>query len=375
MTRTRRSRATWLLTAAVLAASAATALAIGDIADIGVLIRAGALVRGIVSGGEPWRLVACIFLHVGGLHLVLNATALVVLGRLVEELFGSVRMIAIFGVAGVAGALASYLASPAGISAGASGAVFGLLGAVFLEITWHRQRYRTAWKRGMWGGLAVVTVGQLAYGFFYPVVDQWAHAAGLVGGALVGVVLSPNARWATAGRHLARVLALAFAAAAVLAALLVVRTPLADSLAGTAGTRRQIVGDAAITVPAGWEASPGQVYQPDGVVVVKLAHQPRTVVAEQLAMWLAEEGRRSRDEIGELAAAREPLIALPAGWEGAELEAAPEDAMGYHQRVRVIVCARPFGDVVIFTAIQVPETIARAAPEFFVRLLASIGPA
>ena len=228
-----------------------------------------------------------------------------VLGRLAEELFGGVRVIAIFGVAGVAGALASYLASPVGISAGASGAVFGLLGAVFVEITWHRERYRAAWKRGMWGALAVVTVGQLGYGFLYPVIDQWAHGAGLVAGAALGLALSPNARWSGAGllrraRDRARVRRVRGGRRGVQVA----RTSIADSLAG-GGTARHVVGGVAITAPARWEVAVDQVFQPDGVVVVKLAHRPLTDPAQQVAQWLAEEGRRSKDELGELTIARE----------------------------------------------------------------------
>jgi rhomboid protease GluP len=372
VSRSRGPRATWLLTAVVVAVSAISALAIGDTSDLGVAMRAGALVRGVVDSGEWWRLVACLFVHVGIVHLALNALGLFLLGRLAEDLFGSARTIAIFGVAGVAGALASYLAAPIGISAGASGAVFGLLGAVFVEITWHRQRYRQAWKRGMWGGLAVVTVGQLGYGFLYPVIDQWAHGVGLVAGGLIGVVLSPSARWSRAGVYLGRAIAILFGAFVLTAGILVARTSLADSL---------VAGGLAITVPAHWEASThplfDQVFQPDGVVVVTLAHRPRAPSTPQLqiATWLAEDGRRVKAELGDLATAREALVALPGGWEGTELEAAPEDAMGYHQRMRVIVCGRAFSDTMVLMTIQVPETVARAAPSFLSAMIASTGPA
>jgi membrane associated rhomboid family serine protease len=372
--RARGPRATWLLTLSLVAVSAAVALSGSGIGDLGVLVRAGALVRGMVIGGEWWRLVACMFLHFGVIHLVLNATGLFILGRLAEDVFGAARVIAIFALSGVAGGVASYLALPAGISVGASGAVFGLLGAVFVEISLHRRRYRTAWKRGMWGGLAVITIAQLGYGFFDPVVDQWAHGAGLVTGGLVGLVLSPSARWLVAGSYLARVIALGFGAAAVIAAVLVVRTPLADSLGGSTTTRR-VIDEIAIGVPAGWEISTNQIYQPDGLVIVGLAHQPRAEAGAQVAAWIAEAGRHLKDELGDLTRSQSPVIGLPAGWEGAELEAAPEGAMGYPQRMRVLVCGRAFGDVMIFVAIRVPETIARGAPEFFAQLLASIGPA
>jgi len=381
MPRPRGPRATRLLTVLLLAVSATTALVIGETNDVGVLMRAGALVRGVVDSGQWWRLVSCLFVHVGAVHLVLNTTALFILGRLAEDIFGSVRMIAVFGVAGLVGALASYLASPTGISAGASGAVFGLLGAVFVEITWHRQRYRAAWKRGMWGGLAVITVGQLGYGFLYPMIDQWAHGAGLAAGALLGVVLSPSARWSRAGGYLARAIAVVFGAAVLIAGVQVARTSTADSLTA-GGTARRVVGDLAIAVPVSWQTQldasgkvVGQVFEPDGVVVITLAHRPRSNTAQQIAMWIAEAGRGAKDEFGELTTPREASVMLPDGWEGTESEAAPEDAMGYRQHMRVIMCGRAFGDMVVVMAIQVPETVANAAPEFLAALIASIGPA
>ncbi|HEU4735078.1 MAG TPA: rhomboid family intramembrane serine protease [Kofleriaceae bacterium] len=370
-----RARATWLVTGALVAVSAVISLSIGDTSDIGVMLRAGGMFRDVIASGEWWRLVACVFVHVGILHLALNAAGMLILGRLAEELLGSARTIAVFAVAGVAGAVASYLASPAGISAGASGAVFGLLGAVFVEITWHRSRYRAAWKRGMWGALAVIAVGQLAYGFLDPVIDQWAHGAGLAAGALLGVVVSPGARWSWAGLQLARALALAFAALVVLSGIAVARTPVADSLGG-GGTARHVVAGVAITAPSRWIAAGDQLYQPDTLVRIKLARLPRGNPVQQLAMWIVEEGRVTKDELGaELAAAPDRAVALPDGWDGIEREAAPEDAMGYRQRVRVILCGRAFGDTMVVMSIQVPSVVASAAPAFFAALIASTGPA
>ncbi|TMQ08048.1 MAG: rhomboid family intramembrane serine protease [Deltaproteobacteria bacterium] len=230
LARPRRHVATSAITAAVLVVSVVTRVAVGHTWDTGVLVRAGAMVHSMVDAGECWRLVSCVFVHVGPAHLALNAFGLFVIGWLTEDIFDTARTIAIFGVAGVAGAFASYAASPAGISAGASGAVFGLLGALFVELTWHRQRYRAAWKRGLWGALAVITIGQLAFGFLFSAIDQWAHGAGLAAGAVLGGALSPSVRWARAGKTIGRVLAVGFAAAAVIAGGLVAATPLADSL-------------------------------------------------------------------------------------------------------------------------------------------------
>jgi membrane associated rhomboid family serine protease len=374
MPQRRGPRATWLLTALVLAVSATTALALGETHDLGVFIRAGALDHGLVGNGEWWRLVACVFVHLGLMHLVLNAAGLVILGRLVEDLFGSVRLIALFGVAGIAGELASYLASPVGSSAGASGAVFGLLGAVFVEITWHRQRYRSAWRRGMWGGLAVVAIGQLGYDFFDPVIDQWAHGGGLIAGALFGLVLSPNAPWARAGVYLARAIALLFGAFALTAGVLVARTSLADSLTGT-GSTPYVVGGVELMAPAHWKASATQVFQPDGLVIVTISTQPLANAGQQIRAWIDDEARGSKDAPGELTTARAAVIALPDGWTGTELAASYEDPMGYHQRMRVIVCGRAFGATVVLLSIRVPETVATAAPALLTGLIASTRPA
>ena len=386
--RPRRPRATWLLAASVIAVSAASAIWLGDTRDTGVLVRAGGLAQSVVAAGEWWRVIACLFVHIGVIHLGLNALGLIILGRLAEDLFGTVRVIAIFGAAGVAGAIASYLASSGGISAGASGAVFGLLGAVFVEITWHRQRYRAAWKRGMWGALAVVAVGQLGYGVFYPMIDQWAHGAGLAAGAVLGVALSPSSRWTRAAGAAGLVLAIGFGAVAAVTLALVVGTPLADSLARGGGARRT-VGDVLMQVPAGWEASKiqvvesgnvvrieGQVLQPEHMAAISVVRLPVTDPAAQIKAWLADKTPHTQDKFDALTPAREPALALPAGWDCSEqTTAAAEDALGYRQPFRVVLCGRRFGAQALFATIWVPETIAIAAPEFFAQLLASIGPA
>ena len=372
--RPRPPRAAWLLAAGLVAVSATTALVLGPTADIGVMTRAGALVRGLVDAGEWWRLIACVFLHAGLTHLAFNVAGLVVLGRLAADLFGSARMIAIFGLAGIAGSVASYLASPVGVSAGASGAVFGLLGAVFIEITWHRQHHRAAWQRGVWGGLAVVTVAELGYDFLNPVIDQWAHGAGLLAGVLLGVALSPHARWTRLAGHASRVIAIGLGALVLAAGALVVRTSIADSLAGP-GSARLVIGRVALTAPAGWRSERNEVHQPERLVVVTLERRDGGDAAQHVATWIAIEARGIKEQLGELARARTPLIAVPAGWEGTELEVMQEDGTGYRQRFRILLCGRAFGDATILTSVAVPESIARAAPAVFVQLLASIGPA
>ncbi|HEX3482674.1 MAG TPA: rhomboid family intramembrane serine protease [Kofleriaceae bacterium] len=395
--RRRRVRASWAIAAVLVAVSAITEIAVGDTADAGVLLRSGALVHGVVASGEWWRLISAVFVHVGLIHLGLNVLGLLVLGAIAEDVFGRTRVVAIFGCAGIAGAAASYLASRGLLSAGASGAVFGLLGAVFVEITWRRGRYRLAWKRGLWGLLVVVAVGDLGYGLLAPAIDQWAHGAGLAAGALLGVALSPTARWARAGAVAGRALAIGFVAASAIAAILVVRTTCLDSLT-RGGLTRVWLGELAIRVPARWPRptrepvpdgqarSPDppayQVEEPDGLVVLELALRSGDA-GRQIALWIAEQGRGVKDTVGGDEAGAEhgeliesgssPLIALPAGWDGRELVVvSPDDGMGNRQRYRLIACGRVSGDRTMLVAILVPETIAAAAPGFFAQLLASI---
>ncbi|HEX4452713.1 MAG TPA: rhomboid family intramembrane serine protease [Kofleriaceae bacterium] len=358
--------ATRAIAVALLAWAGAIALFVGDSNDVGVVMRGGAMVRDFVAAGEWWRLVSAIFVHIGGLHLLVNAIGLWFLGRLCEELFGSVRMLAIFAVSGVVGAAASYLASPAGVSAGASGAVLGVLGAVFVEITLHRKLHRAAWRRGMWGGLAVVTVAQLIVDFMYPAIDQWAHAGGLVAGVLAGIALSPVAKWAKPARIAAIALGAAFGIATVAAAVLVALTPLAKSI-GPADHPIEI-GEISLRVPAGWTSESGAALVApvvDGRFIVERAPDP-------LEVWITkmtEDAHRIYDQVD---VATEKLVALPESWDGVELVMSRDDDDGSRQTWRRIVAGKSIEGGTILTWIDVPDGMARMVPSLFTQILASV---
>jgi membrane associated rhomboid family serine protease len=368
-----RAYATWTLTSAMLIVALVITLAVGATNDVGVLMRSGAMVRGLVDGGEWWRIFSCVFVHVGGLHLLVNVIGMVFVGKIAEELFGTARTFALFGVAGFSGAVASYLASPAGISAGASGALFGLLGAVFVELTWHRKRYRAAWKRGMWGGLAVVIVAQVGYGFLYPVIDQWAHGAGLVSGAVVGAILSPHARWAKAGLLLGRTIAAVAVMFMVLAGVRVARVSIYDSF-WRLPRYPQPVSGVSITAPAAW-INDGELSEPDGLVIVSVRKVPLSDAPHQIAAWLAVDVPALTKSRGfeTVEAATESTVPLPKGWEGGELVASFADPMGYRQRYRLIACGKVFGAQLVTVAITTPETVAASgASKFLAFLLGSM---
>jgi membrane associated rhomboid family serine protease len=358
----------------MLAVAGAITLFVGSTSDVGVLVRSGAVVRGLVDGGEWWRIFSCVFVHVGGLHLIVNVLGMWFVGRVAEELFGTTRTLALFGVAGFAGAVASYLASTAGISAGASGALFGLLGAVFVELTWHRQHYRAAWKRGMWGGLGVVILAQVGYGFLYPVIDQWAHGAGLVAGLVFGAILSPHAPWVGAGRQLGRVIAVIALGFMLTSGARVARTSIEDSFTRMPRIRHAL-GGVVIAAPANW-TNDGVLAEPDGLMIIAVNRAPVVNVPSQMALWIADGAPTiaRRHGFDTVDPAPNRVVKLPAGWEGVELIGTFADAMNYRQSYRLVVCGKAFGDQLITVIFHAQEAIATSAPGYLTRILSSIKP-
>lgn len=365
--------ATRVLVLVLLAISVIVSFVIGPTSDVGVLVRDGALVRGLVHEGEWWRLVSSVFIHVGGIHLVFNAMGLWFIGRMCEDLFGAWRTLAIFAVAAIAGATASFVASPVGISAGASGGLMGIAAAVFAELTLHRKKHRMAWRRGVWGAVGIVTLGQLGLGFLYSAMDQWAHGIGLAGGALAGAALSPSFKAERLTLQLARFLGLAFIGVSIVAAVFVVKTPIATSVRRAALVTKATSRVSAV-VPHNWVKLQDELYDPDTLVVLL----PRRVAEEPHDQLLAafKEGEMRRAKAREFDTVTEtstPIIKMPSSWEGIELVATAKDALGSVQRFRVVVALRPDEPgAVILASLYIPETLARAAPDFYSGLLGSI---
>jgi membrane associated rhomboid family serine protease len=366
--------ATWSITAILVGVAGAISLFAGSTGDPGVLVRAGAMVRGMIDGGEWWRLVSCVFVHVGVVHLAVNGIGMFFLGRVAEELFGTARTFALFGLCGIAGAIASYLASPAGVSAGASGAIFGMLGAVFVELTWHRRKYRAAWKRGMWGGLVVVTVAQLGVGFLYPMIDQWAHGAGLAAGVVFGAALTPSASWSRVTLYAGRVLAVLLAALSITAAVLVATRSIEDSFANLP-EKRHVIGNVAITAPASYVADIG-LDDPDSIVLITPLREPLVALVPQMTQSIALAVKIGKERgFEDVSAAADRVIALPVGWEGTEHLGSFEDPMGTRQHYRILVAGKVFDSSLVMLIIMTPDSIARVAPTFFTKLVASTAPA
>ena len=185
----RPPRMTWALLCAILVYYAMTWIA-GGPEDIAVVLAFGANYGPLVRDGDLWRLVTSVFLHGGILHLLLNGYALYFLGRNLEAFYGPWALFVFFLGSGVAGALASALLSN-NISVGASGGVFGLLGASLVFAFKHRSILPRRVTTVMGTALIPWVVLNLISGYFVPVVDMNAHWGGLVAGALLAFMVQP----------------------------------------------------------------------------------------------------------------------------------------------------------------------------------------
>ena len=172
----------------------------GAIDDPAVLVRLGALERGRVWDGEIWRLVTAAFLHGGWWHLAGNALGVILAGSLVERALGARRLAAIYLASAVGGSALSLLGHDA-VAAGASGAVFGLTGAL---VALHRRRLGS-WRAFLASGGTHLLVGIALTAAAGTVLlrdamppDDLAHAGGfLTGGAAGWLACRPatRARW------------------------------------------------------------------------------------------------------------------------------------------------------------------------------------
>jgi rhomboid protease GluP len=180
---------TWVLLGIILLVFLLETLA-GGSTQGDVLVRLGANAAPLVDAGEYWRFLTSMFLHIGLFHLLFNGYALLVLGTELERLVGRSRFLTIYLLSGLVGSLASFALNP-GLSAGASGAIFGLIGALAAFFYLHRQALG-AWGRRRLSNIAFLIVLNLFLGFTRPGIDNLAHLGGLLAGFALGWALAPR---------------------------------------------------------------------------------------------------------------------------------------------------------------------------------------
>jgi membrane associated rhomboid family serine protease len=148
----------------------------------------GLLGPAVADQGEWYRIVTSGFLHAGPLHLFLNMFVLYILGTILEEGIGTVRMLGIYFVSLLAGSFGALLLDPNELTVGASGAVYGIMAATFL-VARQRGVEQLASQIGLW------VVLNLAFTFTVPGISIGGHLGGLAGGAAAaGVILAGERR-------------------------------------------------------------------------------------------------------------------------------------------------------------------------------------
>jgi len=163
----------------------------GGSQDTGVLAQLGATVPDMLASGQYWRLFTACFLHIGLAHIATNMLALLWLGGLAERFYGPLRFLGIYLAAGIGGNLLTGLVAPNNVGAGASGAIFGILGAMLVASWRNRAVIGEAASRAIFANLGQLLVLNIVISFL-PGIGLWAHAGGAVTGAVLALIIPFN---------------------------------------------------------------------------------------------------------------------------------------------------------------------------------------
>lgn len=183
-----------LLNLVVYLFSSLASLSIVDM-DIEVLVNMGALYGPLtVQNGEWLRLFTAMFLHGGMTHLLMNMFSLYLIGRGAERYFDGKSYVMIYLFSGLIGGLVSLYVHPDSVGVGASGAIFGVFGALAGFFLAHRGHIEAQFRAFM-KDFAIIIGINLVLGFSIPSVDVSAHIGGLVVGLIGGFFISKNPTW------------------------------------------------------------------------------------------------------------------------------------------------------------------------------------
>lgn len=164
-----------------------TAILSKNIIDINtiVLVECGAKVNYLINKGQIFRLLTAAFLHGGIMHILFNMYSLYIVGTVVEKIYGWKKYISIYILSALTSSILSYMLAPMTISVGASGAIFGILGA-FLYFAIKERKHL---QRGTLGNIIAVIVLNLYIGFTSTSIDNLGHIGGFLGGFILSIFL------------------------------------------------------------------------------------------------------------------------------------------------------------------------------------------
>ncbi|QMV17713.1 rhomboid family intramembrane serine protease [Granulicella sp. 5B5] len=142
-----------------------------------------------VGAHQWWRLLTSIFVHFGIIHIAFNMYVLYQIGPFIELVFGRARYLLIYFIAGLSGSVVSVWVHPQSVGAGASGAIFGLYGAVFGFLLIKRNVLNPAATQSIFRSAGIFVLYNIVYGSLSRTTDLSAHFGGLISGFLIGLLL------------------------------------------------------------------------------------------------------------------------------------------------------------------------------------------
>tara|TARA_Y100000996_G_scaffold415486_1_gene410516 strand:+ start:2563 stop:3267 length:705 start_codon:yes stop_codon:yes gene_type:complete len=155
----------------------------------------GAITYIDIRTGQYWRYISAIFLHIGIMHLIVNSISLFILGSLLERLLGSSKFIIVYITSGIGGSALSYsMISPWAVGAGASGAIFGCLGALGVFFLLNKKSLGRGGKENF-NAVLIMAIINFGFGFAFAGIDNWAHLGGFISGAIISAGLSPKIKF------------------------------------------------------------------------------------------------------------------------------------------------------------------------------------
>ena len=148
----------------------------------------------IFVDGQVYRFISSMFMHNGAMHIIMNTLSLYFIGQVLEKLFKPLTYLSIYFVTGIFGSLVYLFVTPAGQAVGASGAIFGIFGALAGFAWVHRKTMHDEFMRFI-RSFGIILLLNLGMGLAIPEIAMSAHIGGLVTGIISGIVLAKNPKY------------------------------------------------------------------------------------------------------------------------------------------------------------------------------------